>query len=1148
MAMKADALPWLRWLLALAGVFAAGALIWFAGPLVAIAGSVPLAGEPARWLAIAALAALVSARALWRSAGDARRNRRLMDGLVADAAAPPSGAPGDKEVALVAKRFEKAVTLLRRSRIGGTKRSWLAALAGRPFVYELPWYIIIGAPGAGKTTALVNSGLEFPLAAEIGQPVIRGIGGTRNCDWWFSSQAVLIDTAGRYTTHDSDPVADRAAWFGFLALLARYRPRRPINGALLTLSVSDLLNATPEQRIAHAGVVRERIEELHDQLGIGFPVYVLVTKMDLLAGFMDFFADFDKDERSQVWGATFPYQVDATRDGPQVLLAREFAALEKRLNDCMIAQLQGQSDRERRTAIYTFPQQWRVLRQTLFEFVQQMLGGMRADLRPLVRGVYFTSATQEGSPMDRALGGLARALGLPGQVLPPSRPSGKTFFVTRLLREVVFSESGLAGTNLRWRRRRRGLEWGLAGLCVCAVMVAAVLSWRTYASNRTEIEAMASHLPVLERDVARARLASATDLVALLPALDTLSALAADGPREWSAYTPGLDRGVMLGSAADDSYLRALREAFQPRIAARLEARLRAGEREHVELIYETLKAYLMLYGGRNFDRESLRAYLIADWDATLPVSVGPLQRQALRQHLDRLLASGEVGAPANADPQLIARSRALVASVPLAQRAYARLKQMDLGADAVPFSLESSAGPQAKQLFVRASGQDLASGVPALYSRKVFQQSLQARTQEVLRQFAREQHWVLGSAATAGDGGGVSPALAGEVQGLYLADYASRWQAFLGDLQLTPTPTLASSAEVARLLARPDSPLLSLLRSAVREVSVLPPSDPLGARFEALNKFLSGQPAPIDAIQALLDRLSVHLADVDNAAKHKALPPTSDVEREFAVAVEQAPEPLRGLLLPLATTSASLVFAATREPLSRQVASDIAPQCSRAVAARYPLERSATEEISRDEFVRTFGAGGLLDRFFQRHLLAHVDVSVSPWTFRGADRSARSDSAESLQSFKSAKAIREAFFRDGGRQFGVALELRPLEFDPGIAEFTLDIDGQVLRFRPGSKASQSAVWPQASDNAGRVRVQLTPASGAAGPGFTFQGPWALLRLLDRVRTEPGATPDRSILTFDVEGRKVRFEVRSSGGLGPAARQMLEQFRCPGRL
>jgi type VI secretion system protein ImpL len=1143
--MKPSTLPWLRWSLALAGVLAAGALVWFVGPLVAISGVVPLAGEPARWAAIAALAVLAVARVLWRGAGSARRNRRLLDGLVGGRGTAPAtaaGAPGEKEVAVVAQRFEKAVGLLKRSPVGGKKRSWLAALAGRPFVYELPWYIIIGAPGAGKTTALVNSGLDFPLAAEVGQPVIRGIGGTRNCDWWFASEAVLIDTAGRYTTHDSDRAADRAAWFGFLELLARYRPRRPINGVLLTLSVSDLLTTSPDQRLAHAATLRERIEELHEKLGIGFPIYVLVTKTDLLAGFMDFFADFDKDERSQVWGATFPYRADATRDGPQILLASDFAALEKRLNDCLIAQLQGESSRERRAAIYTFPQQWRVLRQTLFDFLQTMLGGMRADLRPLVRGVYFTSATQEGTPIDRALGGLTRALGLPGQVLPPARPSGKTFFVTRLLREVVFRESGLAGTNLRWRRHRRILEWSLVGACAFTVTTAAALSWRAYADNRTQIGALSEGLPQLERDVAAAKGAPATELTALLPALDTLSRLAPEQAIVWSPLTPALDRGVMLGSAARDAYLRALREAFQPRIAARLEARLRAGEREHVELIYDTLKAYLMLFGGKNFDRAALRAYLLADWDATLSATAA--QREALRRHLGRLLAGGEVGAPSNADPQLVARTREMVASVPLAQRAYQRLKQLDLGQDAQAFSVESSAGTGARRIFVRASGQPLSNGVPALYSRAVFQQSLRGRMQEVLRQFASEQSWVLGT-ADAGAAAAAPTALADEVQSLYLADYATRWQEFIGDLRLAPTTSLAGAAELSNLLARPDSPLLSLLRAAVREVSIGAPGDPLGQRFDALRQYVSGQPAPIEATQALLGKLSLHLAAVDDAARRKALPPASDVISETAAAIQRAPEPVRSMLAPLATASTGLAFAALREPLSRQLASEIGPQCSRAVAGRYPLQRNGSEEVSRDEFTRTFAAGGLFDAFFERHLMPHVDRSSSNWTFRSA--AARSEGADALQQFQRAQAIREAFFRDGGRQLGVRLEFRPLALDPGIAEFALDVDGQVLRFRPGAPAAQGLSWP-GSGNEGRVHLQVTPSGGTAGPGFTFQGPWALFRLLDRVRSEPGSTPDRLLLAFDVEGRKARFEVRSPAGLNPMARQVLEQFKCPSRL
>ena len=91
-----------------------------------------------------------------------------------------------------------------------------AAVAAKRLA-SLPWYMFIGPPGAGKTTALVNSGLKFPLAdTAVGRSAVRGVGGTRNCDWWFTDEAVLIDTAGRYTTQDSQAAVDSAAWLGFL--------------------------------------------------------------------------------------------------------------------------------------------------------------------------------------------------------------------------------------------------------------------------------------------------------------------------------------------------------------------------------------------------------------------------------------------------------------------------------------------------------------------------------------------------------------------------------------------------------------------------------------------------------------------------------------------------------------------------------------------------------------------------------------------------------------------------------------------------------------------------------------------------------------------------------------------------------------------
>src|SRR5688500_20112609 len=105
------------------------------------------------------------------------------------------------------ERFEEAVATLKEKRRGGHS------------LYELPWYVIIGASGSGKTTALVNSGLHFPLEQRVGKGALRGVGGTRDCDWWFTDEAILLDTAGSCRTQDSDAAADSAGWREFLSQL-----------------------------------------------------------------------------------------------------------------------------------------------------------------------------------------------------------------------------------------------------------------------------------------------------------------------------------------------------------------------------------------------------------------------------------------------------------------------------------------------------------------------------------------------------------------------------------------------------------------------------------------------------------------------------------------------------------------------------------------------------------------------------------------------------------------------------------------------------------------------------------------------------------------------------------------------------------------
>ena len=511
---------------------------------------------------------------------------------------------------------------------------WMKALTPGSHLYELPWYAFIGAPGAGKTTALLNSGLHFPLAGKLGQPKVQGVGGTRNCDWWFTDEAVLIDTAGRYTTQDSNQETDAAAWRGFLALLKKHRPRSPLNGVIVTVSVADLLSQSAAARDAEADAIRSRVQELQESFGITVPIYVLVTKADLMAGFSEFFADLGKEERAQVWGFTVPAISNTDSPAALVQFSGEFAQLERRLHERLIDRLQNERDLPKRALIYSFPQQFAALREPLHALLQSAFAPSRFAGTAQLRGLYLTSGTQEGSALDRALGNMARAMGLEQKLLPPQRSSGRSYFLQRLLRDVVFAEAPLTGSNPRWEKRRTLIRYGAAA---ATLLVAAGLAsaWAiSYARNRAYVDDVAERIAPVAALVERVGVAPDSGVAPVLPVLDAVRAVAVASDAESNAVpwsmSFGLYQGDKLNAAVERTYTRLLQDAFLPRLNRRIEDQLRAGA-QNPEQLYEALKAYLMLYDPARMEPEAFKRFVTDDWETNLAQSLPASQRPACR-------------------------------------------------------------------------------------------------------------------------------------------------------------------------------------------------------------------------------------------------------------------------------------------------------------------------------------------------------------------------------------------------------------------------------------------------------------------------------------------------------------------------------------
>jgi type VI secretion system protein ImpL len=910
------------WVLAVLGLAAFAGVVWFAGPLLSIAGSSPLASTNARIALIAAFAFQYLAQKLWVARRARRRNERVVEQL-APAAAPAEAA----ELAQLRKRFAAALATLRHTQFGARGGFWssLSWKFGRPYLYQLPWYLMIGAPGAGKTTALLNSGLQFPLAGEFGRGSVKGVGGTRNCDWWFTDHAVLLDTAGRYTTHETHRVADKMAWEGFLELLKRSRPRQPLNGALVTVSITDLLVFDEIQRAQHAATLRARLDEIRTAIGIRLPVYLLLTKCDLLPGFLDSFLVFDKRARDQVWGTTFDFSASTKGRAPDQF-APAFDQLVERLYSDLAPRMQAERDPQRRARIFSFPRQFVALKEPLDDLVRRAFGAgtsSAVDGAPCLRGVYFTSGTQEGTPIDRALSALGRELGLERQILPPNQSTGKSFFLAGLLRGVVFAESEIAGHSPRLQRwRTRVMTALLVAVQVAGALLAAY--WATsYSRSSAEIEQIARNVAGARSQIEAADVRPGSDPRPLLPVLNTLQDLmvssspAADEPATPLAGFREHQR-LKLTAAARQAYDRALQDSLLRRIIQRCEEQMRSGLDSNLQ--YEALKAYTMMHDATHFDASALKTFVMYDWDTTLEPPLNSEDRAQLVLHLDALLDAGAVGAATATDPRLVESVRARLAGQPVAQRIATRLKAV-LGARSYPEFAVASLGTPAAALFVGKDGHSPPRSVPGRYTLEAYRDGVLTTLPTVPSQLTMEAAWVL-SASSPRAPGAIDSAASGravaEALASYLDGYERTWAGFIDDLRLRQASSDNDAIGQAQVLAAHDGPLAVLLRAVVQQTSLHDASapSPLSDAAAPLERLVEDHFAPLRELTqqsadgrrpldlALVDFNEVHVLRALVASNRGGSDPGETSIRLEHIRAESRrfPEPVRSMLLAVAS------------------------------------------------------------------------------------------------------------------------------------------------------------------------------------------------------------------------------------------------------
>lgn len=1168
-----------KWVIHLAGVLALCLLIWFIGPRLSFRKMTPLESEFNRLLAILVV---VVAWSLINLIQQAHANKKEQQ-LLSDLAAPPTD-PGQnaieqaqtKESEELHRKFEQALQLLKQTRAKGSR--------DKQFVYELPWYIIIGAPGCGKTTLLENSGLNFPLSGKIERNDVTGVGGTRNCDWLFANEAIFLDTAGRYTTQDSHQPVDAAAWRGFLGLIKKHRPRRPINGVLVAMSVSDLLQQTEHEIRQHAETIRARIAELFDVLGHRFPIYVLFTKCDLMAGFTDFFASLAPQERAQVWGETF---AEDDSQQPQTFIDQflsNYGDLIHRLDQYTLSRIQDERDIQRRSLILNFPQQMALLKSRLQHFLHLTftMSPYEKDV-PMLRGLYFTSGTQEGTPIDRIMGALASTYGLNRQETPNYSGRGKSYFITRLLKEVIFPEAQLAGANKRIERRLRLVQMAAyAGVILVTVIFLSLWSI-SYVRNANAIAEVERQVETFKQttgnttswDAAVQSLANRLDI--LKTARDRY-----EHSSIWMGF--GLSQGDKLQAGIDWVYGQLLNKQFLPIITTRLEQRiqdhLNGRTDEELAVLYELLKVYLMLEQPRqrldqDQDQDLAIRRINADWYQVFPRKTELCDQ--LEEHTARLFRSPL--APMQTNSALVAQARKVLNRQPLAAQLFAQM-QVEASADHLyDVDLQKILPPQSDMALTTNDGQPLWSiKIPGLFTYEGYHKFFSLKGEGYVSD-ALKRNWVLNNYAA--DQEKDLPRLYDDLEKIYFTHYEKQWRELLNNVKVKKAQGMVEENQLLDILASPETPLRPLLETVEQNTTLSRPLEaqkdekakpsqvdrilaantlPPAARkmensfadIHYLVRSSDDAPAPLDNLIAGLSKVRDFMMQIDSAADSDEVALNKALERihggggseqikaaqmDFA----RQPEPFKSWFSSLTSSSMEITLASAKSELNAIWKAEVLPFYKAGIQGRYPVAKTSPYDITIDDFSRFFMPNGIIDRFFQNHLKPFVDTSSTQWGPRNIDGQIMPLSNEAIRQLQNAAKIRDTFFAAGSTP-SVDFELKVIELSGGINNFRIDIEGQNAEYSYGPVHPVRFTWPGPRANTG---VRLTFSTDNGEIYDEEEGPWAWMKMLDKSIMGGANQSDRFILAFKAGRYTANYELRAASVLHPFQLKELYSFRCP---
>lgn len=820
------------------------ASVWVFTPFILIGEKYPLASAQHRLIAISIIAFITLLYGVVYLVRALAINPALLDNFLFTRKAKPVE---DVDLSEINATIRDGMKYVRRIYSG--LPVWKRFFISSRWRSELPWFMVLGTRHSGKTSLLLSSGQDFPLPEQLNR-VGKDNAPTQHCECLFSNDALFLDTAGKYL---DKPKESQLEWNGILKALKKYRPVNAVNGVIVAISVTELLGKSQAELLNLAATLRSRLDDVRSTLGVRFPVYVMINKLDQLSGFDEYFRNLTAEDREQVWGVTFPYSEEkvSVDMALEQRIRHELGLLENRIRNNIPVRMQEEYSAADRKGMYALPQDFRMLSQRVTEVLQNIFFASRFDetkFHTTLRGIYFVSSCQPANIELLNNNTLIQKWRNVTSYKNPTSPAsvtkrsskegplvgamayGKQFFLKQLFRDVITKDGDLVSYNLKVQSKYRFQN--LLGHAAC-IGAAVWLVWAflvSFQNNDGYLQVIKTKLGTLENTASSyAKTADENVLPTLLSATQLLPEY---GPLDVNSpdleWRYGLYTGSAIAHGAGNLYDFFLQRYLFPIIEREAKTSLsNAVYAADSKAIYESLKLYLMLTGEGKFDQHYVVEEVTKNWQES--GKIDPYEEKGIFiKHLNMLFTEEKWQEYGHApDAALIKQARGILAEKTTTARLWERV-QADLQ-DQAPanITLRKIVGENATQIFTLSDNELLLKGIPGLYTYAGYHQVIKKKLTPLLLELQLEDRWVMGRSSTPA----ADPlTLQLDVLSVYLNEYTLYWKRVLSSVRLIPVD--ANSGEnsqglsvdiiLLRTLVSESSPLLNLARYAVKQTTLV--------------------------------------------------------------------------------------------------------------------------------------------------------------------------------------------------------------------------------------------------------------------------------------------------------------------------------------